>query len=94
MSCSNAAKTQKLLKFTAVPQTHQWISATTRPKFTILSGHVEDVLIVNKFFPIVDTCLSCEDMAWQSCAMLPRWRFFSILYLQRAAHTAFETSIL
>ena len=40
------------------------------------------------FFPIVDTCLSCEDTAWQSCAMAPRWRFFGnfcILYFQRAA---------
>ena len=23
---------------------------------------------------IVDTCLSCEDIARQSCAMVPRWR--------------------
>jgi len=29
------------------------------------------------FFPIVDTCLSCEDIARQSCAMLPRWRFLA-----------------
>jgi len=28
------------------------------------------------FFPIVDTCLSCVDTAQQSCAMVPRWRFF------------------
>jgi len=27
-------------------------------------------------FPIVDTCLSCEDIARQSCAMVPRWPFF------------------
>jgi len=37
---------------------------------------VEEVLAFNKFFfPIVDTCLSCEDIARQSCAMVPRWRF-------------------
>jgi len=29
------------------------------------------------FFPIVDTCLSCEDIARQSCAMVPRWRFLA-----------------
>jgi len=29
------------------------------------------------FFPIVDTCLSCEDIAWQSCAMVLRWQFFA-----------------
>jgi len=31
---------------------------------------------LTSFFPIVDTCLSCKDIAWQSCAMVPRWRFF------------------
>jgi len=46
-----------------VPQTCQWISAVSGPKFTILSGHVEEVLLFNKFFPIVDTCLSSEDIA-------------------------------
>ena len=46
-------------------------------KFTILLGHVEEVLLFNKFFPIVDMCLSCEDIAQQSCAMVPRWRFLA-----------------
>jgi len=27
-------------------------------------------------FPIVDKYLSCEDIARQSCPMVPRWRFF------------------
>ena len=27
------------------------------------------------FFPIVDTCLSSEDIARQSCVMVPKWRF-------------------
>jgi len=31
-------------------------------------------LLFNKFF--VDTCLSCEDIAQQSCGMVPRWRIF------------------
>jgi len=31
------------------------------------------------FFPIVDICLSCEDMARQSCAMVPRWQFLATL---------------
>jgi len=34
-------------------------------------------LLLNKFFPIVDTCLSCEDIARQVCAMVPRWRFLA-----------------
>ena len=29
------------------------------------------------FFPIVDTCLSCEHIVRQSCAMVPRWRFLA-----------------
>ena len=32
---------------------------------------------LTSFFPIVDTCLSCEDIARQSCAMVPRWRFWA-----------------
>ena len=50
MPCSNAAKTQNPLKFVVVPQTSEPISAVSGPKFTILSGHVEKVLLLNKFF--------------------------------------------
>jgi len=49
------------------------------------------------FFQIVDVCLSCEDIARQSCVMVPRWRFlatFCILYFQRAARSTFQTCIL
>ena len=45
----NAAKTRNRLKFAGVPQTRQQMSGV-RPKFTILPGHVEDVLLFNKFF--------------------------------------------
>jgi len=34
--CSNAAKTLNPLKFTAVPQTNETISAASGPKFTSL----------------------------------------------------------
>ena len=30
---------------------------------------------LTSFFPVVDTCLSCEDIARQICAMVPIWRF-------------------
>jgi len=33
-------------------------------------------LLFNKFFPIIDTYLICEDIARQSCAMVPRWQIF------------------
>jgi len=75
--CSNAAMMQNPLKFAGVPQTGRQISAVSRPKFTILSGHVEEILLFNKFFQIVDTCLSSEDVARQTCAMVPKWRFFA-----------------
>jgi len=75
LPCSNTAKTRNPLKFAGVPQTTGSISASSGPKFTILSGHVEEVLLLNKFFfLIVDTCLSCEDIAQQSCTMVRRWR--------------------
>ena len=77
MPCSNAAKTPNPLEFAGVPQTNEKISAASGPKFTILWGHVEKVLLLKKFFPIVDACLICEDIARQSCAMVPRWRFLA-----------------
>jgi len=51
--CSNAAKTRNPLKLPGVPQTNETISAASGPKFTILWGHVEEILLLNKFFPIV-----------------------------------------
>jgi len=48
-ACSNAAKTRNRLKFAGVPQTPEPISAVSGPNFTILSGHVEEVLLLNKF---------------------------------------------
>ena len=58
MPCSNAAKTQNQLKFAGVPQTGQPILAVSGPKFAILWGHVEEVLLFNMFFfPIVDNAL-------------------------------------
>jgi len=60
-----------------VPQTTGLISAASGPKFTILFWwHVEEILLLNSFFPIVDMCLSCEDIARQSCVMVPKWRRF------------------
>ena len=39
--------------------------------------NVEEILLLNNFFPTVDTYLSFEDIARQSCAMVPRWRFLA-----------------
>jgi len=35
---------------------------------------------LTSFFPIVDTCLSCEDIARQICVMVPRWRFLATFF--------------
>ena len=49
VSCSNAAKTRNPLKYARVPQTNDTFSAASG-KYTILCGHVEEVLMLNKFF--------------------------------------------
>ena len=48
--CSNAAKTPNSLKLPGVSQTNETISAASGPKFSILRGHVEEVLLLDKFF--------------------------------------------
>jgi len=67
--CSNAAKTRNPLKLPGMPKLtkrSQLIVGRSSP------GHVEEVLLLNKCFPIVDTYLSCEDRTRRSCAMVPR----------------------
>jgi len=48
--CSNAVKTRNPLKLAGVPQTTGSFSAASGPKFTILWGHVEEILMLNTFF--------------------------------------------
>ena len=76
--CSNAVKMRNPLKFAGVPQTHQHGS---QPLVSQSSPYCEGMLgrycCLTSFFPIVNACLSCEDIARQSCAMVPRWRFFA-----------------
>ena len=53
---------------------------------------VGDILLLKKFFPIVDMCLSCKDIARRSCAMVPRYAIFCDFFAScicsepRAAH--------
>jgi len=87
--CSNAAKTPNPLKFAGVPQTRQRISAAsgrTSPYYQNMWTRRYCCLTI---FPIVDTCLSCEDTARQSIAMVPRWRFFA-----SCIFTTFQACIL
>ena len=50
MPCSNAAKTRKPLKIAGVSQIPERISPASRLKFTILCVHVQEILLLNKFF--------------------------------------------
>jgi len=68
---------QNPLTFAGVPQTPEPISAVSGPKFTILSGHVEEVLLLNMFFSDCRYVPSCKDIARQSCAMVRRWHIFA-----------------
>ena len=72
--CSDAAKTRNPLKLgcSKLPNRSQPLVGRSSPYY-------EDVwrrYCCLTFFPIVYTCLSCEDTARQICAMVPRWRFF------------------
>ena len=56
MPCSNEAKMRNPLKFAWVPQTTEPISAASGPKFTIVWGHVGEILLSNKFFFRLSIC--------------------------------------
>jgi len=48
---------------------------------------------LTSLFPIVDSCLRCEDVALQSCAMVRRWRIFgdflrSVFSASRVQHVS------
>ena len=76
--CSNAAKMQNSLKIAGVPK----LTNGSQPLVGQNSPRCYNTwrryccIPVTSFFQIVDTCLSCEDIARQSCAMVPRWRLF------------------
>jgi len=75
--CNNAAKKRNPLKFAGVPQTNersQLLVGRSSPYCKDMWGRYCCLTI---FFPIVDTCLSCEDIARQSCAIVRKWRFFA-----------------
>jgi len=48
--CSNAANKRNPLKLPGVHQTTEPISAASGPKFAILCGRVDEILLLNIFF--------------------------------------------
>jgi len=75
--CSNAAKKRNPLKFAGVPQTPEPISAVSGPKFTILWGRVEDILLFNRFLSDYRYMSQMRRNSPTNCAMGSRWRFFA-----------------
>ena len=74
--CSIAAKTRNPMKFAGVPQTPEPISAVSGRSSPYYEDMWRRYRCLRSFFPIVNTCLSYEDVARQSCALVPRWRIF------------------
>ena len=76
LPCSNAAKTRNQLKFEWCPK---W-SNRSQPLVGRSSPYYEDIWrtywCLTRFFSDCRS-LSCEDIARQSCAMVPRWRFLA-----------------
>jgi len=90
-------QTRNPLKFAGVPQTPKPFSAVSRPSSPYYMDMWRRYCYLTSFFPIVDTCLTCENVAQQSCAMVPRWRIFGnfwVLHFQWAACSTFQTRIL
>jgi len=90
MPRSNAAKTRKPLKVAGVPQTRQQISAVGRPKFVILWRHVEEVLLLNKFFfQLSIGALVAKIQPDKVVRWCQNGDFLHPVYLQRAACRTF-----
>ena len=98
LPCSNAAKTRNPLKFAGVPQTRRQISSASRPKFTILWGRVEKILLLNNFFSdcryIPQLRRYSPTKLYDGAQMAIFGDFFCILCFQRAACSRFQTCIL
>jgi len=75
--CSNATKTRNRLKFAGVPQTIKRYQPLVGRSSLYCKNMWGRYCCLTSFFPIVDKCLSCEDIARQSSAMVRRWQFFA-----------------
>jgi len=80
MMCSNGTKTRNQLKFGGLPK----LTKRSQPLVGRSSPYCGDIwriyCCLTTFFPIVDRCLNREDIARQSCAMVPDgdfWRLFA-----------------
>ena len=90
---SNASKTRNPLKFAGVPQTPEPISAVSGPKFTILWGHVEEILLLNAFSDFRYVHQLRRYSPTKLCDGV-QMAIFWVLHFQRAARSTFQTCIL
>ena len=78
--CSNEAKTRNPLKCAGRPK----LTKRSQPLVGRSSPYCKVMwrryCCLISFLPIVDTCVSCEDIARQSSAMVPRWRFLATFF--------------
>ena len=93
LPCSKAAKTRNPLKVAGCPK----LANISQPLVGRSSPYYDDMWMrywcLTSFFPIVDTCISCEDTARQLCDC-DKMAIFCVLYFQRAACRTFQTCIL
>jgi len=75
--CNNDAKTRKPLKFDGCPKLTKRSQLLVGRSSPCCADMWKRYCCLTSFFPIVDTSLSCEDSARQSCAMVRRWRLFA-----------------
>ena len=71
-------------KLTSAPENNKIIAYGSSPYCVGMSRRY---CCLTSFFPIVHTCLSCEDIAGQSCAVVSRWQISGIF-----SHPVFSTS--
>ena len=74
--CIKAAKTRNPLKLAGVPKLPDRSQLLVGRSSPYCKDMWRRYCCLTSFFPIVDTCRSCEDIARQSCVMVPRWRLF------------------
>ena len=89
--------TRNPVKFIGVPQTTGPISAATGPKFTILWEHVEEILLLNKFYRLSIRALVVKIWPNKDVRWCPDGEFlaiFWVLHFQRATCSTFQTCIL
>jgi len=80
------------MKLAGMPQTTGPISAASRPKFTVLWGHLEETLLLNSFFSNVDVpqlLRYSPTKLYDGARMANFWRFFaSCISASRVQHVS------